>query len=101
MNVWGLRDFDSLEEDLSFRLLENEVLSIELTFDDAIDENESIKLYDMNGEANRIETLTLSNTDGEFARISLQSVFSQATNDAQRFTLAARSDDFGRLVTPV
>jgi hypothetical protein len=89
-----------LEEDLSFKLLENDVLNIELTLD-SVDGNESINLYDMNSSANRIETLRLANTDGEFARISLQSVFSQTTGDAQRFKLAAESDNFGRLVTPV
>jgi hypothetical protein len=100
LNLIGLKGFDSLEEDLSFKLLENDVLNIELTLD-SVDGNESINLYDMNSSANRIETLRLANTDGEFARISLQSVFSQATGDAQRFTFTAESDNFGRLVTPV
>ena len=99
--IEGLSNLTSLDDDLTFERLGGDML-IRLEWDSLNYPNsDRILIKGMDDIQNRVEKLVLSNPVGEFAEISLASVFDQLTEYRQRFEVAAGSDAYGSLVSPV
>ena len=61
---------------------------------------DQILIRNMGDENARIEAMALLNTSGFVNRISLQSVWDQATESRERIMVVAGNDGFGSLVAP-
>ena len=97
----GMYDYDSIEEDFTFRRFGNDLL-IRLELNGRRNNNgDQIRIRNMHEESSRIEAMALLNTDGFVSRISLQSVWEQANEVRRRFEVVAGNDGFGSLVSPV
>lgn len=94
-------DFDSFEEDLSFRTINGRDLVIALTMDGGAAEG-SITIKNQKWAASRNEVVSIYRANGEQIGpdISLNSVFLQATDKLQRFKLTDFQDQFGQLAIP-
>lgn len=100
--VAGLDRLDSIANDLTFDRLGNDLV-IRLELDGQPNAlAESITIRNMDSMDSRVEALTMLQANGTaVARISLASVWDQATDERARFTLAGGNDAYGALVTPV
>jgi hypothetical protein len=97
----GMYDYDSIAEDFTFRRFGNDLL-IRLELNDQRNNNgDQIRIRNMGDESSRIEAMALLNTDGFVNRISLQSIWDQATESRLRYQVVAGNDGFGSLVAPV
>lgn len=77
-------------------------LQVRLDWDSELDANtDSIRIFNMNDPQSQVETLTLSNPDGQFARVDLLSVFAQSDGTRRRFEVLTESSEFGNLVVPI
>ena len=101
LEIEGLFNLDSLQDDLTFQRLGNS-LQVRLDWDSELDANtDSIRIFNMNDPQSQVETLTLSNPDGQFARVDLLSVFSQSDSTRRRFEVLTESSGYGNLVAPI
>lgn len=101
VRIEGMYDYDSIAEDFTFRRFGNDLL-IRLELNDQRNNNgDQIRIRNMGEESSRIEAMALLNTDGFVSRISLQSVWDQATESRLRYKVVAGNDEFGSLVAPV
>lgn len=98
----GLDRLNSITNDLTFDRLGNDLV-IRLELDGQPNAlAESITIRNMGNVNSRVEALTMLQANGTaVARISLASVWDQATDARTRFALAGGNDAFGALVTPV
>jgi Ca2+-binding RTX toxin-like protein len=97
----GMYDYDSIEQDFTFRRFGNDLL-VRLELNGQRNNNgEQVRIRNMGTENSRIEAPALLNTNGFVDRISLQSVWDQASESRQRFGIVAGNDSFGSLVAPV
>ncbi|QEG20708.1 pre-peptidase C-terminal domain-containing protein [Mariniblastus fucicola] len=100
IRIEGMYDYDSIQEDMTFARLGNDLL-IRLELDGRFNVNgDGIRITDMNDPEKRVEALTLLNPGGFVDRISLASVFEQADSTRRRFEVLAAQDDYGSLVQP-
>lgn len=100
----GVGGLDRLREDLSFEKIGND-LKVNLSVD-SIDWNPkggSVIIRNQGAVSGRIETLLLRDQGNQFARISLDSLWSQIVEGGlQRFSVVPnQSDQFGSIVAPV
>lgn len=105
LRIEGMYDLNLLEEDLTFqRSGSNSVSALDIRLELDGEDNftaQRIRIENMDSLTNRLERLTIANQEGDVVTISLISAYDQATFEKQRFQLAAGSDGFGRLVTPI
>jgi len=101
LKIDGLFNLDSLHDDLSFVRTGN-TLNIRLDWDSQPDRNsDSIRIINMADPLSLVETLTLTNPEGEVARVDLNSVFTQSDSTRRRFQVLGESSEFGSLVAPL
>ncbi len=101
LEIEGRFNLDSLQDDLTFRRLGN-TLVIRLDWDSQLDANtDEIKIFNMADPLSQVESLVLSTDEGEFAKVDLNSVFTQADGTRRRFQVLAESSEFGSLAAPV
>ncbi len=101
LEIKGPVSLDSLADDITFERINDDLL-VRLELDSLPDRaNDQILISDFASWPSRVESLELSNADGNFARVSLTSVFNQLSSARQRFDLSGSSDRWGSLVTPI
>ena len=101
LRIEGMYDYDSIEQDYTFRRFGSDLL-IRLELDGQRNNSgDQIRIRNMDQESSRVEAFALLNTNGFVDRISLQSVWDQATEARQRFSVSSERDNFGSLVSPV
>ena len=85
---------DRLEDDVRFRLLENDLV-IDLALEGGL-VDASIRVTNQQFAASAIETLNFAGIE-----IDLKALSNQVTVDVNRFAIAPGDGEFGRLVTPI
>jgi hypothetical protein len=101
LEIEGMFNLDSLHDDLTFQRLGNN-LNIRLDWDSELDSNtDEIRIFNMADPMSKVETLTLTNPDGQIARIDLNSAFEQSDSTRRRFQVIAGTSEFGNLVAPI